>query len=106
MRILTIWIFPAVAVVVSAASAGADEAKAPINAMAVLNLLSQPIEPRAAAFDKSLRDPGPAPATSGTAGEIIDEGTVRYGRATVTVKNPCPPGTAHYEPPALPGRRR
>ena len=29
----------------------------------------------------------------------------REGRAIVTLKNPCPPGTAHYEPPPLPGRR-
>ena len=30
---------------------------------------------------------------------------VRYGDVTVTVRNPCPPGT-HYEQPApLPGRR-
>jgi hypothetical protein len=39
-------------------------------------------------------------------GEVQDDGSVKYGDVTVTVKNPCPPGT-HYEaaPPPVPGRR-
>jgi hypothetical protein len=65
--------------------------------------MSQPRESREAAFDMSLRDDAPPPRT--TAMEILPDGTVRYGDVTVTVKNPCPPGTAHYEPPPLPGRR-
>jgi hypothetical protein len=41
---------------------------------------------------------------------VQPDGSVRYGAGagsvTVLLKNPCPPGTAHYEPPPLPGRRR
>jgi hypothetical protein len=85
-------------------SAGAEEAKAAINAATILNIMSQPADSRASAFDQSLREPGPRPASSAI-GQLIDEGTVRYGNTTITVKNPCPPGTAHYEPPPLPGRR-
>jgi hypothetical protein len=33
------------------------------------------------------------------------DGSVRYGNVTVSVRNPCPPGSGHVEPPPLPGRR-
>ena len=84
--------------------ATADEAKTPVSAAMLLNLLAQPSETREASFDKSLREDGPAPRPT-PVGEVLDDGTVRYGRTTLTVRNPCPPGTAHYEPPSLPGRR-
>ena len=51
-----------------------------------------------------MMEPGPPPA-SAQGGEVQPDGSVRYGNVTVTVRNPCPPGTAHYEPPPLPGRR-
>ena len=84
--------------------ATADEAKTPVSALILLNVLTRPIETREAVFDKSLREDGPA-ARPATVGEVLEDGSVRYGRAIVTLKNPCPPGTAHYEPPPLPGRR-
>ena len=105
MRTLTIAMLAGAALLMMIAPVGAEEAKTPISAMAIMYLLNQPIEPRAAAFDRSLREAGPAPAPS-VVGQLVDEGTVRYGRTTITVKNPCPPGTAHYEPPSLPGRRK
>ena len=86
------------------ARAAADEAKAPISAALLLNVLNAPVENRNAALDKSLRETGPAPRPS-SEGEVLDDGSVRYGRTVVTVKNPCPPGSLHYEPPPLPGRR-
>ena len=82
--------------------AGADEAKAKVTASMLLNMLA-PTEPRGSAFDQALKEGGPEPLAQ--EGEILADGTVRYGRVVVTVKNPCPPGTAHYEPIPLPGRR-
>jgi hypothetical protein len=82
----------------------ADEAKTPVSAGIMLNILSTPAVMRANAFDASLKDDRPAPR-SASQGEVLPDGSVRYGSVTVTVKNPCPPGTTHYEPPPLPGRR-
>ena len=84
------------------APAAAEEAKAPITAATILNMFARPVESREAAFDQALREDGPKAPGAATA-EIVGEGTVRYGRATITVKNPCPPG--HDEPKPLPGRR-
>ena len=91
------------ALVFAAAPVAADEAKTPVSAGMMLNILTAPSTVRANAFDSSLKDEGPAPRSSG--GEVLPDGSVRYGKTTVTVKNPCPPGTTHYEPPPLPGRR-
>jgi hypothetical protein len=90
-----------------AGPAAAEEVKTPVHAVTILNLLSAPVEPRQTAYDESLRgEVAPPPATDG---RVLPDGSVRYGSGrtslTVTVKNPCPPGTAHYEPPPLPGRR-
>lgn len=81
----------------------ADEAKTPLSASMLLNILSAPIEPREAAYDQSLKDEGPPPRSS--LGVVQPDGSVKYGNVSVTVRNPCPPGTAHYEPPPRPGRR-
>ena len=88
-----------------ATSAAADEAKTPVSASMLLNVFSTPVESRGAAYDQSLREEGPAPAAP-LGGVVQPDGSVRYGNVSVTVKNPCPPGTVHYEPPPLPGRRR
>jgi hypothetical protein len=88
-----------------APGAAAEQAKTPITASTILSIVASPVEPRVSAFDEALRQP-PPPAPEGSAGEVLPDGSVRYGRAIITVKNPCPPGTDHYEPPVLPGRRR
>ena len=95
-----------VVVVLGAASAVfADEAKTPISAAMILNIVAAPVETsRTTAFDEALKQPAPA-ATDTTAGEVLADGSVRYGRTVITVKNPCPPGTIHHDPPVLPGRR-
>lgn len=85
--------------------ASADEAKTAISAAMILNIVAAPTESRTSAFDEALRRP-PPPVADSTAGEVLPDGSVRYGRAVVTVKNPCPPGTDHWEPPVLPGRGR
>jgi len=80
----------------------ADEAKSPIRASMLLSVVAPITESRDAAFDRAMKEPGP-PARR-LDGEIQPYGSVRYGSVTITVRNPCPPGT-HYEPP-LPGRVR
>ncbi len=82
----------------------ADEAKSAIRPSMVLNLFLQPSELSARAMGREMMEPGPAPASQ-QGGEVQPDGSVKYGNVTVTVRNPCPPGTAHYEPPPLPGRR-
>jgi hypothetical protein len=84
--------------------AAAEEAKAALNASMILSIVAAPVQPRASAYDEALKQPTPTPSDSAI-GEVLPDGSVRYGRAIVTVKNPCPPGTVHYEPPPLPGRR-
>ena len=91
--------------VLVAGHAAADEAKTPISTSMILSIVAAPVQSRVSAYDESLRRPDPAPASDSSAGEVLPDGSVRYGRAIVTLKNPCPPGTAHYEPPPLPGRR-
>ena len=81
-----------------AVPARGEEVKSPVGATLILNMLSQPRQSREAAYDQSIREEGPPRAR--TTGEAI------LSHVVVTVKNPCPPGTAHYEPPPLPGRRR
>lgn len=85
------------------AAAAADEAKSPISASMLLRVVAPISESRDAAFDRAMKEPGP-PARRPD-GEIQPDGSVRYGSVTITVRNPCPPGT-HYELPPLPGRVR
>ena len=92
------------AVLAASAGAAADEVKTPIRASMLLNLTAPRAESRDAAYQESLRSEGLAPVRRGF-GEVQDDGSVRYGDVTVSVRNPCPPGTAHFEPPPLPGRR-
>ena len=103
MRSLLILSMLASAAVLGGAPAVADEAKTPVSASMFLSIMSAPLEPRDVAFDRSLKEDGPAQRSS--LGEVLADGTVKYSRTTITVRNPCPPGTAHYEPPPLPGRR-
>jgi hypothetical protein len=92
-----------VLVVAWSAAAAADEAKSPISASMLLSISSPLSETRDAAFDRAMKEPGP-PARRPD-GEIQPDGSVRYGAMTITVRNPCPPGT-HYELPPFPGRVR
>ena len=89
---------------VYAPDASAEEAKTPVSASMILSIFAQPVVPRVSAFDQALKeDSRPRPAAEC---EGQPDGTVRCGGSvTVTVRNPCPPGTAHFEPPPLPGRR-
>ena len=84
--------------------ARAEEAKTPIKAAMMLSIIAQPAELSGRALDRALLEPGPRPPAMAS-GEVQPDGSVKYGNVTVTVRNPCPPGTLHYEPPPLPGRR-
>ena len=83
--------------------APADEAKAVVRASMLLTITITPVEPREVAFDRSLKEAGPAPRPS--LAEVLPDGSVKIDRAVITVRNPCPPGTMNHEPPPLPGRR-
>jgi hypothetical protein len=87
--------------------AAADEAKTPLSAAMILNIMSAPapVDSRKSAFDEALKRPPVPVEGSDSEGEVLPDGSVRYGRTVVTVRNPCPPGTSHWEPPPLPGRR-
>ena len=85
------------------APVAADEAKAPVSASMFLSIMSAPIEGRDMAFDRSLKEAGPAARPSLT--EILPDGSIKMDRTIITVRNPCPPGMMHYDPPPLPGRR-
>jgi hypothetical protein len=91
----------------AAVPVAAEEAKSPVSAPMLLNILSAPVEPREVAYDEWIKDAGPPPPQRGFV--LQPDGSLRYGNerqgVTITVKNPCPPGTDHYEPPPLPGRR-
>ena len=86
-----------------AAPAAGDEAKAPVSASMMLKIMSTPIEGRETAFNRSLKEAGPSPRPP--LAEVLPDGSVKVDRAVITVRNPCPPGTMHYEPAPLPGRR-
>ena len=94
-------------VAVSAAGvvpAVADEAKTPLSASMILSIVSSPVSARTNAYDAGLKDPAAAVPNS-TTGEVLADGSVRYGRTIITVRNPCPPGEHLETPIVLPGRR-
>ena len=85
---------------------GADEAKTPITPM-ILNLMATPpVHSSDSLLSEAMRAPAPRPRNVGPlGGEVQPDGSVKYGDVAVTIKNPCPEGSGHYEPPPLPGRR-
>jgi hypothetical protein len=97
----------ALTLVAGVAPAAADEAKTPVSASMLLNILSAPVSSRDVAYDESLKDAGSAPPQRGFV--LQPDGSLRYGTdrlgVSVTVRNPCPPGSFHDEPRPLPGRR-
>ncbi|HMH49508.1 MAG TPA: hypothetical protein VK548_04700 [Candidatus Acidoferrum sp.] len=84
-------------------AAQADEAKTVVKASMLLTISRVPVEAREVAYDRTLKDAGPAPRSP--LAEVLPDGSVKVDRAVITVRNPCPPGTMHYDPAPLPGRR-
>jgi hypothetical protein len=91
-------------VALGVAPVAADEVKVPVSASMFLSTMTAPIEAREAAFDRSLKEAG-GPAPRPSLMQVLPDGSVKVDRAVITVRNPCPPGEIHYEPPPLPGRR-
>ena len=89
----------------SVAPAAAQDVKTPVSASTIMTIVTAPVDVRKNAYDAGLKDPAlPSRADEG-AGEVLADGSVRYGRAVITVRNPCPPGE-HFDLPApKPGRR-
>ncbi len=83
--------------------ASADEAKVLVKASMLLSITSVPVEAREVAYDRTLKDAGPAPRAP--LAEVLPDGSVKVDRAIITVRNPCPPGMMNHEPAPLPGRR-
>ena len=89
---------------VGVGGAAADEAKTRISASMFLDLTAPRANARDTAYQESIRSAPPVAPRPAT-GEVQEDGSVRYGNVTVTVRNPCPPGSGHEEPLPLPGRR-
>ena len=96
-----------------APEARADEVKQQLNTPMILNMLSRPVDSADAALKESLRRDAAPRAPRSDEGEVLPDGSVRYGRGnasmTITVRNPCPPGDLAHEAAAmrpLPGRSR
>jgi hypothetical protein len=90
-------------VALGAPAAQADEAKVVVRASMLLTISSVPVEAREVAYDRTLKDAGPAPRSP--LAEVLPDGSVKVDRAVITVRNPCPPGTMNHDPAPLPGRR-
>jgi len=90
-------------IVLATAPASADEVKAVVRASMLLTITSVPVEAREVAFDRTLKEAGPAPRSA--LAEVLPDGSVKMDRAVITVRNPCPPGTMNHDPAPLPGRR-
>lgn len=90
-------------IALAVAPASADEAKTMVRASMLLTITSVPVEAREVAFDRTLKEAGPAPRSA--LAEVLPDGSVKMDRAVITVRNPCPPGTMYHDPTPLPGRR-
>ena len=105
MRSVVFAIATLVLLAAGAVTAAADEAKSQLSASMILSIVSAPVDARTSAYDAGLKDPVARGSESAAAGEVLADGSVRYGRTVITVRNPCPPAE-HLELPTLPGRRR
>ena len=91
-------------VLAAAGVASADEAKTRISPSMFLDLTAPRASARDTAYLESLKSAPTVPPRPAN-GEVQEDGSVRYGNVTITVRNPCPPGSDHDEPKPLPGRR-
>src|SRR5712691_5985760 len=83
-------------IVLGTTPASADEAKVVVRASMLLTITSVPVEAREVAFDRTLKEAGPA-SRPGLA-EVLPDGSVKMDRAVITVRNPCPPGMMNHDP--------
>jgi hypothetical protein len=106
MTMRTMLAAAALGVATAGAVAASDEPSpapsAPAGAV-IMNLLARPVESQEMAFRQSLRDE----VARGAAPGAPNDGTIRIGRATLTVsvKDPCPDGEPFHDAPSLPRPR-
>ena len=82
-----------------------EEAKTKIDPSMLLDITSPKTPQAGRAQDEAIKRPGPAPANAAQEWKPQPDGSYRYGNTTIVIRGDCPPGTQHYEPPPLPGRR-
>jgi hypothetical protein len=101
------WLGTFALLAVSAAPALAhEEAKTKIDPSMILDLTSPRATQPGRAYDESIRHDGPPPANPKHEWKQQPDGSYRYGNTTIIIRQDCPPGSEHFEPPPLPGRRR
>lgn len=98
---MTSRILAAAVLLAAAGPAWAEGPPAAAGPSLLFSISRSPVEHREAAYDEALREPPPPPREP--VGVVQPDGSVRYGRLAVSVKEYCPP--VHDEPPLLPGRR-
>jgi hypothetical protein len=100
MRVRVAVLLAGMIVAAGAGTAAADEPKPALTASFIMTIVAAPVDMTKNAYDAGLKEPSTvAPRPDPMSGEVLPDGSVRYGRAVVTVKNPCPPGE-HIELPA------
>jgi hypothetical protein len=82
-----------------------EEAKTKIDPSMLLDITSPKVPQAGRAQDEAIKVPGPTPANAAQEWKQQPDGSYRYGNTTIVIRQDCPPGTHHYEPPPLPGRR-
>jgi hypothetical protein len=104
----TAWIgtIALLAVAVAAPAVAHEEAKTKIDPSVILDLTAPRAPQPGRAYDESIRQGGPPPANPKTEWKQQSDGSYRYGNTTIIIRQDCPPGSEHFEPPPLPGRRR
>src|SRR2546422_5693823 len=93
------------AAAVAVPAAAHDEAKTKIDPSIILDITSPRAGDPNRAFDESLKI-APKPAYPKTEWKQQPDGSYKYGNTTIIIRQDCPPGSEHFEPPSLPGRRR
>ena len=97
----------ALALALTVAPAGAhEEAKTKIDSSVILDITAPRPDAPGRAFDESITREGPPPANPRHEWKQQPDGSYRYGNTTIIIRQDCPPGSEHFEPPPLPGRRR
>ena len=92
--------------------APAEELRQQLNAPMILKLLARPVEAPETAFNEALKRDASAPrAPRSGEPEVLEDGSLKYGRGStsVIIRNPCPPGDLAHEAAyarPLPGRAR
>ena len=111
-RIVLGRVLPGALLVGWATIAPAEEMRQQLNTPMILRLLARPVEAPEVAFNEALKREAGAPrAPRSGEPEVLEDGSLKYGRgsASVIIRNPCPPGDLAHEaayPRPLPGRAR